>query len=69
MSNISRYVYHHLQIIAKVYLHTLKTKSILQKLGKVKGIPEESVQVTSDVKSLYTNIRNNNSIKVVKESY
>ena len=38
------------------------TKDFLQKLEKVKDIPE-------DVESLYTNVPNNEDIKAVNESY
>ena len=44
-------------------------KDFLKKLEKVKDIPQESLLVTLDVKSLYTNIPNNEGIKAVKRSY
>ena len=68
--NISKYVYFHLQPIVKVVPSYVKdTQDFLKKLEKVKDIPQESLTVTLDVKSLYTNIQNNEGIKVVKESY
>ena len=39
-----------------------------QTLEKVKDIPQDSLLVTLDVRSLYTNIRDNKDIKAVKES-
>ena len=44
-------------------------KDFLKKLEKVKDISQESLLVTLDVKSLYTNIPNNEGIKAVKRSY
>ena len=51
------------------YPHTSKTQDFLNKLKKVKDIPQQSLLVTLDVESLQTNIPNNEGIKVVKESY
>ena len=45
------------------------TQNFFKKLEKVKDIPQESLLVTLDVKSLYTNIPNNEGIKEVKESF
>ena len=45
------------------------TQDFLKKFGKVKDKPEESLLVTLDIKSLYTNILNNEGIKKVEESY
>ena len=68
--NISKYVCFHLQPIVKVVPSYIKdTQDFLKKLEKVKDIPQESLTVTLDVKSLYTNIPNNEGIKAVKESY
>ena len=50
-ANISKYVDYHLQPI--------DTQYFLKKLEKVKDIPQESLLVTLDVKSLYANIPNN----------
>ena len=44
-------------------------QNFLKKLEKVKGIPQESLLVTLDVKSIYTTIPNNEGTKAVKESY
>ena len=44
-------------------------KDFLKKLEKVKDILQESLLVTLDIKSLYTNIPNYEDIKAVKESY
>ena len=43
-------------------------KDFLKKLEKVKDILQESLLVTLDIKSLYTNIPNYEDIKAVKES-
>ena len=53
------------------YPHLLETQDFLKKLEKVNDIPEESLLVTLDIKSLYTNIQNNEGIKVnhVYKSY
>ena len=59
-ANISKYVDYHLQPIVRKYPHTSKTHKIFsKKLEKVKDIPQESLLVTLDVISLYTNIPNN----------
>ena len=47
----------------------LKTKDFIQKFNQVEEVPENSLLVTLDVKSLYTNIPNNEGIKAVKEAY
>ena len=68
--NISKYVNYHLQPIFKeIPSYVKNTKDFLKKLDKVKGIPQESLLVTLDVKSLATNIANNRGLKAVKESY
>ena len=69
-ANISKYVDYHLQPIFKEIPSYVKdTQDFHKKLQKVKDIPQESLLVTLDVKSLYTNIANNEGIKAVKESY
>ena len=69
-ANISKYVDYHLQpIVKEIPLYVKGTQDFLKTLEKVKGIPQESLLVTLDVKSLYTNIPNNEGIQAVKESY
>ena len=69
-ANISKYVDYHLQpIVKEIPSYVKDTQDFLKKLEKVKDIPLESLLVTLDVKSLYTNIPNNEGIKAVKESY
>ena len=69
-ANISKYVDYHLQpIVKEIPSYVKDTQDFLKKLEKVKDIPLESLLVTFDVKSLYTNIPNNEGIKAVKESY
>ena len=46
-----------------------KAKKILLKNNQIEEIPECSLLVTLDVKSLYTNIPNNEVIKAVKKAY
>ena len=68
--NISKYVDYHLQpIVKEISSYVKDTQDFHKKLGKVKDIPQESLLITLDVKSLYTNIPNNGGIKAVKESY
>ena len=65
-SNISKYTDQHLQTIVKeISLHVRDTKFI-EKLNQVEEIPHGNLIGTLDVKSLYTNIPNNNRIKAVK---
>ena len=69
-ANISKYVDYHLQpIVKEIPSYVKDTQDFLKKLEKVKDIPQESLLVTLDVKSLYTNIPNNEVIKEVNESY
>ena len=69
-ANISKYVDCHLQpIVKEIPSYVKDTQDFLKKLEKVKDIPQDSLLVTLDVKSLYTNIPNNEGIKAVKESY
>ena len=50
--------------------HTSKAHKISsKKIEKAKRVPQESLLVTLNVKSLYTNIANNEGIKAVEESY
>ena len=59
-SGISKYVDYHLQPIVKdIPSYVRDTKFFLIKLNYVKHIPKESLLVTLDVRSLYTNIPNN----------
>ena len=63
-ANISKYADYHLQpIVKEIPSYVKDTQDFLKKLEKVKDIPQESLQVTLDVKSLYTNIPNNEGIK------
>ena len=65
---ISKYVDFHLQPIGKnIPSYVRDTTDFLQKLDKVKNIPNDCLLVTLDVKSLYTNIPNNEGIKAVRE--
>ena len=67
---ISKYVDFHLQPVVKnIPSYVRNTTDFLQKLDKVKNIPNNYLLVTLDVKSLYTNISNNEGIKAVREAY
>ena len=69
-ANISKGVDYNLQPIIKEIPSNVKdTQDFLKKLKKIKDIPQEDLLVTLDVKSLYTNIPNNEGIKAVEESY
>ena len=69
-NTISKYVDLHLQPIVKnISFYVRGTTDFLRKLDKVKNIPNECLLVTLDVKSLYTNIPNNEGIKAVREAY
>ena len=60
----------HLQPIVKnIPSYVRDTTDFLQKLDKVKNIPKDCLIVTVDVKSLYTNIPNNEGIKAGREAY
>ena len=67
--NISKYIDHYLRNLQKIPSYVKGTQDFLKKLEKVKDIPQESLLVTLDVKSLYINIPNNKGIKAVKESH
>ena len=67
---ISKYVDFHLQPIVKnIPSYVRDTIDFLQKLDKVKNIPNDCLLVTLDLKLLYTNIPNNEDIKAVREAY
>ena len=59
-TNISKYV--------QISLYVKGMQDFLKKLEKKKDIPEESIPVTLDIKSLYTDIRNNTRVKVVSKA-
>ena len=67
-ANISKYVDYHLQpIVKEIPSYVKDTQDFLKKLEKVKDIPLESLLVTLDGKSQYTNIPNNESYEKYKE--
>ena len=68
-SSISKYVDYHLQPIAQQIPSYIKNKSdFLRKVNKKETVPDNSYLVSLDVRSLYTNIANCESIKAVKTS-
>ena len=67
---ISKYVNFHLQPIVKnIPSYVRDTTDFLQSLDRLKHIPNDCLLVTLDVKSLYTNMPNNESIKALREAY
>ena len=63
---ISKYVDFHLQpTVENISSYERDTADFLQKLDKAKNIPNDCLLVTLDVKSLYTNIPNNEGIKAL----
>ena len=70
IASISKYVDCHFQpIVKEIPSYVKDAQDFLKKLEKVKDIPQESLLVTLDVKSLYANIPNNEGITAVNESY
>ena len=66
-SNISKRVDYHLQPIFKEIPSYVKdTKDFNRKLVQMEEVTEDSLLVTVDLKSSYTNIPNNEGIKPVK---
>ena len=62
-ANISKYVDYHLQpIVKEIPSYVEDTQDFLKKEEKVKDIPQESLLVILDVKSLYTNTPNNDGL-------
>ena len=68
-SRISKYVDFHLQPLAQQLPSYIKdTSHFLRKLDNLKDTNPQSILVTLDVKSLYTNIPNDEGIVVVREA-
>ena len=66
-SNISKRVDYHLQPIFKeIQSYVKDTKDFIRKLVQMEEVTEDSLLVTVDLKSSYTNIPNNEGIKPVK---
>ena len=67
---ISKYVDFHLQpIVTNIPSYVKDTTDFFQKLDSVKNVPNDCLLVTLDVKSLYTNIPNDEGIKPAREAY
>ena len=68
-SNISKYVDYHLQPeVAKLKSYTKDSTDAINKLIKIKDeVEEDDILVTMDVRSLYTNIPNEEGIRAVRE--
>ena len=56
-------------IVNEIPSYVKDTKYFFQKINQTEEVPEDSLLVTLDVKSLYYNIPNNEGIKQVKEDY
>ena len=64
-----KYLDYHLQhILKEIPSYVKDTKNFIQKPNQTEKVPEGSLLVTLDVKSLYFNIPNNEGIKAVKEA-
>ena len=69
-SSISKYVDYHLQpIIKDIPSYVRDANDFMTKLNHVRHILKESLLVTLDVISLYTNIPNNEGFIAVREAY
>ena len=69
-NTISKYANFHLrQIVKNIPSYVGDTTDFLQKLDKVKNVPNDCLLVALDVKSLYINIPNNEGIKAAREAY
>ena len=70
-SNISKYVYYHLQPTFKEIPSYVKDKKkyFIQKLNQIEEVPEDILLVTLGVRSLYTNISSSEGIKANKKVY
>ena len=68
-SNISKYVDYHLQPeVRKLKSYTKDSTDTINKLKEIQNeIEEDDILVTMDVRSLYTNIPNNEGIQAVRE--
>ena len=55
--------------IKEITSYVKDAKDFIQTLNQIEKVPEDSLLVTLDVKSLYTHIPNNEGIKTVKEAF
>ena len=68
-SKISKYVDYHIQPIAKVIKSCVQdTSDFIEKINQVGTVPENTYLVSMDVRSLYTNIPNEEGIEALEES-
>ena len=66
---ISRFVHHHLQLVVKQIPSYIKdTNHFANKVNNF-SVPINPILVTTDVKSLYTSIPNNEGIVAIKKIY
>ena len=56
-------------IVKGIPTYVKDTKDFIQKLNQAEEVPENSLLVTLDVKSLHDSIPNNEGIKAVKEAH
>ena len=68
-SKISKYVDLHLQpSVRSLTSHIKDTTDFINKITQVKNIPDDAILVSMDVRSLYTNIPNDEGVNAVKEA-
>ena len=68
-SKISKYVDYHIHPIAKEIKSYFQDKSdFIEKINQAGTVPENTYLVSMDVRSLYTNIQNEEGIKALEES-
>jgi len=69
-SKISKHVDYHLQpIVKEIPSYVKDTTDFLNKIKSIERLPENSIFVTMDVKSLYTNIPNSEGITAVRKAF
>ena len=69
-TNISKYIYNHLQSIVKwISSYVKDTNGYINKINAAKSVPKYSFLVTTAVRSLCTNIPNAEGISAVKRAF
>ena len=66
-TKILQYVDHHLQLhVQELGSYVKDSTNFIKKVSTIDKVPKESLLVTTDVRSLYINISNNEGIKAVE---
>ena len=69
-AKISKFIDHHLQpIVQKIPSYIKDTTDFLNKINNIVNVHDQSIFVSLDVKSLYTNIPNSEGIAAVKRAF